>query len=43
MINNHWTCYGTEKSVVPNEDQFGFVDIITNTKKDTDYVGCKQF
>jgi len=43
MINNHWTCYGTEKSFVPNEDKFGFVYIITNTKNDKAYVGCKQY
>ena len=43
MINNHWTCYGTEKSFVPNEDKFGFVYIITNTKNGKAYVGCKQY
>ena len=43
MVNNHWTCYGTEKSFVPNEDKFGFVYIITNTKNDKAYVGCKQY
>jgi len=43
MINSHWTCYGTEKSFVPNEDKFGFVYIITNTKNDKAYVGCKQY
>ena len=43
MVNNHWTCYGTEKSFVSNEDKFGFVYIITNTKNDKAYVGCKQY
>ena len=43
MINSHWTCYGTEKSFVPNEDKFGFVYIITNTKNGKAYVGCKQY
>ena len=43
MINNHWTCYGTEKYFVPNEDKFGFVYIITNTKNGKAYVGCKQY
>jgi len=43
MVINHWTCYGTEKHFVPNEDKFGFVYIITNTKNDKAYVGCKQY
>ena len=43
MLINHWTCYGTEKSFVPNEDKFGFVYIITNTKNGKAYVGCKQY
>ena len=43
MINNNWTCYGSEKSFVPNEDKFGFVYIITNTKNGKAYVGCKQY
>jgi len=28
---------------VPNEDKFGFVYIITNTKNGKAYVGCKQY
>ena len=43
MVINHWTCYGTEKHFVPNEDKFGFVYIITNTKNGKAYVGCKQY
>ena len=43
MLINHWTCYGTEKYFVPNEDKFGFVYIITNTKNGKAYVGCKQY
>jgi hypothetical protein len=43
MLINHWTCYGTEKHFVPNEDKFGFVYIITNTKNGKAYVGCKQY
>ena len=43
MINNHWMCFGTDKPFVPNEDKFGFVYIITNTKTSKAYVGCKQY
>ena len=48
MINNHWTWYTTISSsinepFVPNEDKFGFVYIITNTKTSKAYVGCKQY
>ena len=45
---NHWTWYTTISSsinepFVPNEDKFGFVYIITNTKTSKAYVGCKQY
>jgi hypothetical protein len=40
---NHWVCYGTEESFVPNLNKFGFVYIITNTKTTKAYVGCKQY
>jgi|TARA_R110002020_G_scaffold59967_3_gene163004 hypothetical protein len=47
-MSNHWTWYTTISSsinepFVPNEDKFGFVYIITNTKTSKAYVGCKQY
>jgi len=43
MVNNHWVCYKSGKPFVPDEDKFGFVYIITNTKTTKAYVGCKQY
>jgi len=40
---SHWVRYGTEEPFVPNLDKFGFVYIITNTKTEKAYVGCKQY
>ena len=40
---NHWVRYGTDELFVPNLDKFGFVYIITNTKTEKAYVGCKQY
>mgnify|MGYP003667333237 FL=1 len=39
----HWVCYQSDKPFVPNEDKFGFVYLITNTKNNKGYVGCKQY
>jgi hypothetical protein len=35
--------YRSGKPFVPDEDKFGFVYIITNTKTTKAYVGCKQY
>ena len=43
MVNNHWVWYKSGKPFIPNEDKFGFVYIITNTKTTKAYVGCKQY
>ena len=43
MVNNHWVWYRSGKPFVPDEDKFGFVYIITNTKTTKAYVGCKQY
>lgn len=43
MVNNHWVWYKSGKPFVPDEDKFGFVYIITNTKTTKAYVGCKQY
>ena len=43
MVNNHWVWYKSDKPFIPNEDKFGFVYIITNTKTKKAYVGCKQY
>ena len=43
MVNNHWVWYKSNKPFIPNEDKFGFVYIITNTKNKKAYVGCKQY
>ena len=40
---SHWVRLGTEEPFVPNLDKFGFVYIITNTKTEKAYVGCKQY
>ena len=40
---NHWVCYNTGKPFEANLEKFGFVYIITNTKTDKAYVGCKQY
>ena len=40
---NHWVRYGTDELFLPNLDKFGFVYIITNTKTEKAYVGCKQY
>ena len=33
MVNSHWVWYNSGKPFIPNEDKFGFVYIITNTKQ----------
>jgi hypothetical protein len=43
MVNSHWVWYNSGKPFIPNEDKFGFVYIITNTKNKKAYVGCKQY
>lgn len=43
MVNSHWVWYNSGKTFIPNEDKFGFVYIITNTKNKKAYVGCKQY
>jgi len=43
MVNNHWVWYKSGKPFVPDENKFGFVYIITNTKTTKAYVGCKQY
>ena len=43
MVNSHWVWYNSGKPFIPNEDKFGFVYIITNTKTTKAYVGCKQY
>tara|TARA_R100001443_G_scaffold48574_1_gene60955 strand:+ start:6371 stop:7072 length:702 start_codon:yes stop_codon:yes gene_type:complete len=43
MVNNHWVWYNGGKPFIPNEDKFGFVYVITNTKTTKAYVGCKQY
>ena len=43
MVNSHWVWYISGKPFIPNEDKFGFVYIITNTKTTKAYVGCKQY
>lgn len=43
MVNNHWVWYKSGKPFIPDEDKFGFVYIITNTKTTKAYVGCKQY
>jgi len=43
MVNNHWVWYKSGKPFVPDEEKFGFVYIITNTKTTKAYVGCKQY
>jgi len=43
MVNSHWVCYKSGKFFIPNEDKFGFVYVITNTKNKKAYVGCKQY
>ena len=43
MVNNHWVWYRSGKPFVPDEDKFGFVYIITNTKTTKASVGCKQY
>ena len=40
---NHWVRYGTDEPFVPNLKKFGFVYLITNTKTEKAYVGCKQY
>ena len=39
----HWIVWKEDKPFVPNLDKFGFVYIITNTKSDKAYIGCKQY
>jgi hypothetical protein len=43
MVTTHWIRYDNNKIFIPNEDKFGFVYIITNTKNSKGYVGCKQY
>ena len=40
---SHWVGYETEEPFIPNLDKFGFVYLITNTKTEKAYVGCKQY
>jgi len=42
-VQSHWVRHLTKEPFVPNLDKFGFVYIITNTKLDKAYVGCKQY
>ena len=42
-MQSHWVRHLTKEPFVPNLDKFGFVYIITNTKLDKAYVGCKQY
>ena len=43
MVDSHWVGYETEEPFIPNLDKFGFVYLITNTKTEKAYVGCKQY
>ena len=40
---SHWLQLKTDQPFIPNLDKFGFVYIITNTKTEKAYVGCKQY
>ena len=40
---SHWVGYETEEPFIPNLDKFGFIYLITNTKTEKAYVGCKQY
>lgn len=40
---SHWLQLKTDQPFIPNLDKFGFVYLITNTKTEKAYVGCKQY
>jgi group I intron endonuclease len=40
---SHWLQFKTDQPFIPNLDKFGFVYLITNTKTEKAYVGCKQY
>jgi hypothetical protein len=39
----HWILHKTKEPFDPNLDKFGFVYVITNTKTNKIYIGCKQY